>query len=416
MVRKSTTKKKAAPPKGESLLDVASRLGKEYKIIPQDYVSGTKFQKNLSTGIPDLDADLNYGKGMPLGSMAEFYGKESGGKSYVAQTMCALARKQFSDMAVIYVDLENSIMPQRMKQIGLDVANDPLWIEVPQIGDAYKTGDYITKLLNEIGEQTSLVVIDSLKAFTHPDWAQDKQTTHLSRFLGGLIPDIHALCTTKEMACICINQVRVDMKAAMNGYYAEITPGGDAVNFFAHWRLHVKKLTGDKGRITIGDRVVGHRMELTNTKSKLGIPLQKYHHPLYYIPVSIEDRLFILGRGNRYADEDNKQIISMRSEKYTFKDNKVDGEDAFKDSLFDGDRLVDLYDELSCVCDVEGITRDQVLEHYKNGRESTDLSHALTIEQAVEKEKEEEAKEKAELQKAMMYASNNVLSSEDVAD
>lgn len=413
MVRKTT--QKTETPGGESLLQAAARIGKEYKIIPQDYVSGEKFKDNLSTGIPSLDEDLNYGKGFPLGAMAEFFGKESGGKSYVAQIMCVLARRKFPDKAVVYVDLENSIMPQRMKTLGLDVEKDSFWIEVPQIGDAEKTGEYIIKLLNEIGDDVSLIVIDSLKAFTHPDWSQDKQTTHLSRFLGKIIPEVHALCTTKKIACVCINQVRVDMKAAMNGYYSEITPGGDAVNFFAHLRLHVKKIAGDKGMITIGDKVVGHRMVLTTEKSKLGIPKQKYYHPLYYIPVSMEDRLFDLGRNNRYADEGNKQIISMRTEKYTFKDLKVQGENEFKDALFENNALIDLYDELSCVCDVEGITREQVEEHYKNGREEVNLDRALSKEEYLKKEEEELRKEQAEINNQMLYATKN-LQVEDIAE
>ena len=118
----------------------------------------------------------------------------------------------------------------------------------------------------------------------------------------------------------------------------------------------------------------------------------------------MEDKLFDLGRNNRYADDGNKQIISMRTEKYTFKDLKVQGESAFKDALFENNVLIDLYDELSCVCDVEGITRSQVEECYKNGRsEDINLSGAISKEEYMKKEEEEARKEQAEINNQMQY-------------
>lgn len=420
MVRKNTNTKKNSPPlkRGESLFDIATKLGEEFKISPQDYVSGKKFQDSISTGIADLDRDLNYGKGIPLGIMCEFYGKESGGKSYLAQVICALARKKYPDKAVIYVDLENSVMPERMREIGVNPYEDDMWIEIPQTGDADVVINYVKKLLQEIGENVSVLVIDSLKAFTKPEWAMDNQKTHLAQFLSKNIPEIHALCTSKNIAAIMINQVRIDLNAAMRGMTnAEVTPGGDTVNFFAHLRLRVKKVPGKDGLITIGDKVVGHRMEIFSKKSKLGIPQQTYYAPLYYMHVSLEDRLFILGRSTNYADE-NKKIITKRNDSYSFKDIKVDGEEAFKDALFENNNLIDLYDDLSLVCDVEGIIRESVEEHYKKGRDYTDLTRAKTTEEYMTKEKEEEIREEAERSRLLNYAAtrmgNNNIDPEDM--
>lgn len=397
-----------------SLFEEFVKIGKDFDITPQDYNDDEKFSRHISTGIANLDNDLNYGKGLPLGVMCEFYGKESGGKSYLAQRICGNAQKQYPELAVVYVDLENSVVPERIKEIGVNINNDR-YIEIPQMGNAEKCFNYLIKVLKEHGDKVSIVVVDSLKAITQPEWAEDNQKTHLAQFLSKYIPEIHSICTQKQITTVLINQVRINLQSAMRGYMEEVTPGGDTVNFFAHLRLRVKRVPGKDGAITIGDKVVGHMMEIYTKKTKLGIPQQTYYSPLYYLHVSLGDRLFILGRNNRYADEGNKKIISVMKDVFTFKNLKVEGEKEFKNSLFKDNLLIDLYDELSCVCDVEGIPRSEVEEHYKNGPEETILENAKTLEEYEEQEKMEDNLEQINLNRQINYASKTAIDSENVS-
>jgi len=403
----NVVKKESPSKRKETLFDVVSKLGEKYNIIPQDHRDGDKFKRSISTGIAALDADLNYGKGLPLGIMCEFFGKESGGKSYLAQRICAQAQKKYPELAVVYVDLENSIVQRRIEEIGVDVSPNK-YIEVPQIGNAEKTFEYLLELLREFGDKISLIVVDSLKALSMPEWSMDKQKTHLAQFLSKYIPEMHALCTKTQTTTILINQMRVDLSAVMSGFSrgpTYITPGGDTVNYFAHIRLEIKRLNWKEGMIIINNRCVGHKMTIVTKKSKLGIPQQSYSAPLFYVPVALEDRLFLLGRANKYAGE-NKQIISVRNETYSFKDFKEEGEINFKKGLFNDNLLIDLFDELACVCDVEGLSRLEVEEDYKNGPGKTDLKNTLSPEEAEEKWKQEEERDEMDVNRQLEYASS----------
>lgn len=410
MVRKKTSEiSKDQDLKKEKKLSLFSQIAakseKDFGVYLTDYSKG-KFTKSIPTGIDELDQDLNYGEGIPLGIMCEFFGKESGGKSYFAQKICANAQRKYPDMAVIYVDLENSLMERRLKEIGVDTSQDR-WIEIPNVGDADKTFDHLTSILEEFGEQISLVVIDSLKAITKPEWIGDKKPgSPLSKFLSNRIGQLHALCVKHEIACILINQVRIDIAAAMNGYYAEWTPGGDTVNFFAQLRLRIKKVTGKNGLITIDNKVVGHLMEIKNIKSKIGIPLREYKSALYYVHVALEDKLFILGREHSTEEGSTKKIISVRNDIFKFKEHTQEGEMQFKRSLFNDNLLIDLYDELALVCDVDGISRQEVIEHYEHGPDETNLKDAMSQEEYERKMEEEEVKEKMDLERQKSFYLN----------
>lgn len=415
----SKTKKKTgdSAKAGSSIFSKIKAISKKYDAEPIDYKKKGKFTQSIPTGIKTLDADLNYGAGIPLGIICEFFGKESGGKSYFAQKMCANAQKAFPDKAVVYVDLENSLMEKRLRQLGVDVSEER-FIELPNVGDADKTFDNVQEILEECGDDISLIVIDSLKAVNKEEWIDD--TKKLASFLSGRIPRLHALCIKKDIVCILINQVRVDLAAAMSGgYYKERTPGGDTVGFFAQLRLKFSR-TGKAGLISVGDSVVGHSMEIHTAKSKIGIPLRKYYAPLYYVHVTLADRLFNLGR-QLSTSESTTKIISVRNEVYKFGEHKVEGEDEFKKSLFEDNRLIDLYDELSLVSDVEEISREEVVEHYNSGPDinQTDLTEAMSIEEYEKKLEKEEAEEMAELERQKYWAQKKApveMHSEDIAE
>jgi recombination protein RecA len=78
-----------------------------------------------------------------------------------------------------------------------------------------------------------------------------------------------------ECTVIFINQLRATM--AMYGP-AQTTTGGKALKFFASQRLEIK----NKGKIKVGEDVVGFKQLIDIVKNKIGSPFKKVSYDIIY--------------------------------------------------------------------------------------------------------------------------------------
>lgn len=376
-----------------SIFEKAVEVGKKHDFVVKSFEDGETFTHHVPTGVYGLDEHLDYGNGLPLGVMCEFYGKESAGKSFFAQKLCANAQKKYPDQTIIYVDLECALMKKRLEDIGVSVDKDK-FMYIEQNLDITELLDGLIEYLKSEGDRVSIVVVDSIAAMeVNREHISGPPQFELPKVLGAKLRQLTGIAKKTNTTLIFINQIRDNIQLSMKmGIDAKFTPGGNAVKFFSHLRCEFKKIYG--GEIKVDGRVVGHRVKLRTIKNKLGVPDLEYEFPLYYTFVPIEDRLFILGREFSISESSNKKIISVRNDTYTYNDLKIDGELAFKNALFKDNLLLDLYNDLSSVCDADGIMESEVLECLKNGPSVVTYDDMKTEE---EYRKEEEKKQSEEI-------------------
>lgn len=386
MAKKKTTKSNSA---ADLFFKSAAEVGAKHGLEVKNFEDGENFTLHVPTGVYGLDEHLDYGKGLPLGVMCEFYGKESAGKSFFAQKLCANAQTVYPDQAIMYVDLECTLIRKRLEDIGLNLSKDR-FIYLDQNMDVVAMLDGLIDYLDGNGDKISMVVIDSIAAmYVNTNESSGPPQFELPKILGNKLKVLTGIAKKRNTTLIFINQVRDNVSLAMKmGIDAKFTPGGNAVKFFSHLRCEFKKVYG--GEIKVDGKVIGHKVKLKTIKNKLGIPGLEYEFPLYYTFVPVEDRLFILGREKSITESGTKKIIGVRSNVFSYGDLKVEGEKQFKYALFENNRLLDLYHDLQSVSDADGIMESEVIACLEEGPSESNYEDMLSEEeyQKIEAEKQ----------------------------
>ena len=198
--------------------------------------------KRQRSGIIALD--LGIGGGIPRGSIIEFFGRESGGKT--ATALKTVAAYQEAGLTCAWVDSEHSFDPAWASILGVDPDN--LLISQPE--SLERAVDVIETLVKS--NTVDLIVYDSLAA-SLPMEEADKSTESLQvglqarlfskmcrKITAALQPENlndqqgHNLCTV-----IFINQVREKVgQIHAHGYE---TPGGHAVKHASRARVQFNR-------------------------------------------------------------------------------------------------------------------------------------------------------------------------------
>jgi recombination protein RecA len=249
---------------------------------------GKKFGKGLSffqmndnvqllgiEPIPTMLAPLDYALGIfgvARGRIIEVYGPESGGKSSIALHTVAMAQKLFPDRPVVYLDLEHSLNPVWMKNLG--VSFDNLWVSQPDSGEE---ATQIALTAAESG-QPSLIVFDSVAAVVPQKEIEGEMTDQqmgkvgaiMGKFCRKVISPLHKNKTT----LLCTNQTRMKL-GPISG---EERPGGKALRFFASQILRVRR----EKDIMINGEIGGIWIEVKVRKNKVAPPFRIASIPLLF--------------------------------------------------------------------------------------------------------------------------------------
>lgn len=262
-----------------------ARINVATKAIQKDYghvirwlgeVAGER-RETISTGCIGLDNAVGRG-GLERGLIAEVYGLEGVGKSFLGYSLMMEACKAGHKCAI--VDAENSLDPNLLVHIGLP-ANQVLVVDGAPTGEANLS---IAQSLMETGE-FAVVMVDSVAALvpearTEADYDQQTMGLH-ARLLSAGIQKILPVVKKTNTLLLFVNQIRNKIGSYGN---PETTTGGKALPFYAAYRIEVRGGQSKASKLLdpgTGE-VYGHRTTFKVVKNKRSAPWREAEVDLIY--------------------------------------------------------------------------------------------------------------------------------------
>jgi recombination protein RecA len=224
------------------------------------------FQKDIEvipTGSLALDLALGVG-GVPKGRIIEIYGPESSGKTTLAQHIIAECQKKGGICSLI--DAEHAFDPVYAEKTGVDVTN--LLVSQPDTGEqALEIAETLIR-----SNAVDLIVIDSVAALTPRAEIEgemgDSFVALQARLMSQALRKITGAISKSHCTVIFTNQLR--MKVGIMFGNPEVTPGGNALKFYASVRMEIRKAETIKD----GDEVKGIRAKVKVVKNKVAPPFR----------------------------------------------------------------------------------------------------------------------------------------------
>lgn len=219
---------------------------------------------SITTGNKNIDDIIGVG-GIPRGKITELYGNESSGKTTLALHVIAEVQKQGGIAS--FIDAEHALDPQYAKNLGVDLTR--LIFHQPDSGEqALSMVEHLVKT-----KKIDIVVVDSVAALVPLDELKgdmdDKQIGVQARMMGKALRRLTHDIKDSNTIVLFINQVRE--KIGIMFGEKTTTPGGRALKFWAHLRLHMTKVrTVKKGTTKIANLV-----KVVVKKSKVSTPFKE---------------------------------------------------------------------------------------------------------------------------------------------
>lgn len=217
----------------------------------------------ISTGSLALDIALGVG-GIPRGSIIEIFGPESSGKTTLAQHIIAETQK-LGDTAA-FIDMEHAFNPAYATICGVD--GDSLLVAQPETGEQALE---ITETLVRSGA-VDLIVIDSVAALVPRTELEgnfgDEHQGLMARLMTQALRKLSGALKQTGATIIFTNQIR----HKIGNFYGnpEITPGGNALKFYASVRIDMRHLEN----IETGGAIIGNRTRARVVKNKVAPPFR----------------------------------------------------------------------------------------------------------------------------------------------
>ena len=256
-------------------------INKEEKItysLDQPENNPTEVKTYISTGSTLLDyaiANKRNG-GIAVSKLAEITGTEASGKSLLASHIAANAQKVGA--VVFYADTENSISPEFMRRLGVDLKKIS-YFQPPSLERFFKKTEEIIAFSRErLSKDVPIVVIlDSLAATPIED---EIEGTYNPKELMGVRAKAISLALRKltqvigyeRVTLILINQLRMKMNLANPYQDPYVAPGGMGIPFHASVRIRLKSKA--KIKSASGD-VIGVECNAKIVKNRLGPPFRE---------------------------------------------------------------------------------------------------------------------------------------------
>lgn len=213
----------------------------------------------IPTGLPSLDWGVLGHGGFVRGRMAEIYGIESAGKTTLCSQIVASAQRLGIEAG--YIDAEYAYDMEYASRLGVDMSN--LLFAQPDYG---QQGIDMAEIMLKSG--VGLVIIDSVASLIPKEELDGEMTDSsmgrhplmMSKACRKLTPVVG---DTGGMV-IWINQIRMKVGVIMGS--PEFQPGGQALKFYASYRLDMR----------VPERTETHNIvAITAKKNKAYIPYKK---------------------------------------------------------------------------------------------------------------------------------------------
>jgi recombination protein RecA len=226
-------------------------------------------------------ANYIFGGGYPLNRSIELYGSESSGKSVFSSYIGGQIQKRTDkegQKIVLYIDSEHTFDRKYAENVGLDTNDDKFILIHPLNGEeAFTIMEDLTKT-GEIG----LIIFDSTstiatRAAMEDDAGKSSFGGSAKMFSDGM-KKLNPYMFRYDTPMIMLTQMRARIGAF--GHQSKDAPSGCgyAPRFYASWRARLSK--GED--ILNGKEVIGNKITIKNTKSKIGYPKRSASLDLYY--------------------------------------------------------------------------------------------------------------------------------------
>src|ERR1041385_6715426 len=250
-----------------------SALDIELEKIEKDFGKGSVMRSSIkpdkidviSTGSFNLDRATGIG-GLARGKVVELIGWESSGKTTIAYQTIANAQKL--GLEAVLIDGENSFDANYARALGIDV--DKLLIIQLDDGGAEKCYNLADRLMRTKG--VGIVVIDSQtsllpkKAFDGE--IGDSKLGLQARLMSESVPKIVNAASLGNTTVIYISQFREKIGVMFGN--PETTSGGNALRFYAHMRIEVRKSVEKVDGVATANKT---RCKII--KNKLAVPFKE---------------------------------------------------------------------------------------------------------------------------------------------
>ena len=305
-------------------LDIAHDLNKD---------NPTEVKEWIPTGSRWLDSIVCRGKmaGIPVGKITELAGRSSAGKSYMACQIAAKAQKM--GHCVVYFDAESAIAPLFLKNSGIDINNDFLYIQAVSVE---KTLETIEDLMSQYPETQFLFIWDSIAATSSEKDLEGDFNTQSSmavkpRIFAKAFPKLTIPLANQQCTLLLINQLKTNITSniaeAMTTPYT--APGGKAIEYFSSLRIWLTKRKAKAAHVLDGSGLrIGSEVKVKVEKSRFGsegrtcgfkilwgrdVGIQDEESWLEALRASGSDR-FKPGAWNKIYDRDGKEFKFQRSQ------------------------------------------------------------------------------------------------------
>jgi recombination protein RecA len=304
---------------------------------PGDHVQAFKY----STGILSLDKYLGIG-GLLGGRILDIYGWEGTGKTLTALTVAAAMQRAGRKCA--FVDAEGTLSRPLAKAIGVNV--DDL-IVIESTPERILSGeDYFNVIGMLIQSGVEFIIVDSVPAMIPTARmtaviGQGQKATHASMMAEGLQQMTTLINAGKKSIVWLIDQIRAKPMVMFGP--TEDSTGGNALKFYASYRLEVKKVDDIVKNVPTAngrfeDKAIGVSLKIKLHKNKTAvIPLDPISFDVYFETVTDSDGVTYRAGVDIYKDVVEvgvvNGVIKQESSWFSFGPIKTNGTAKFIDEL-----------------------------------------------------------------------------------
>jgi recombination protein RecA len=237
----------------------------------------TDRHSSISTGSIAMDVSMGIG-GVPHGRYTEIYGPESGGKTTLCLSICKNALME--GQKVLYVDVENSLHLPYAREI-MGEYYDPESIIIVQPLSAEDSFE-IAEAGMDAGRD--LIIFDSIAAIAPTVELEEDDYEKMTIGIPSKKANLFLRKTAhkvrdNQIAVVFTNQVRANIGSYHGGF---VTPIGYALKHYTSMRIYMSKGEDMKNELDENGDPIGHFINFTIKKNKLGRPYRQAETALIY--------------------------------------------------------------------------------------------------------------------------------------